>query len=262
MRRALWLSIAVLNLLAGPLQQTAAAAEVKVVSAGAMRAVLQELAPQFEKASGHKLTIEYGTAGKVEEKIAADKPIDVAILTKPRVDKLVRAAKLVSGTTATLASAPLGLAVKKGAPKPDISSVGAFKKTLLSAKSIAYVDPATGATTGIHLAKVMEKLGIANELKAKTKLVSAAPGQGSPRAGEAIVRGDAQIAMQPISELKEVDGIEVVGPLPAELQSPDTVYVAASPMISEQPIAAKALIDFLASPAAKAVYKAKGMEPG
>ena len=263
MRRMVWLSVAVLSLLTGPLLGQAVAAELKVLSAGAMRAVLQELAPAFEKSSGHKLVIEYATAGKVEEKVTAgEDAIDVAILSKPRADKLVRVAKLVGGTATTLASAPIGLAVKKGAPKPDISSVEAFKKSLLAAKSIAYTDPASGATSGTHLAQIIDKLGIANELKPKIKLVSPPAGQGSARAGEFVQRGEAEIAMQPISELKEVDGIEVVGALPAELQSPDLVYVAASPFFSEQPIAAKALIDYLAGPAAKSVYQAKGMEPG
>jgi molybdate transport system substrate-binding protein len=241
---------------------SAEAAELKVLSAGAMRAALQELAPAFEKSSGHKLAIEYATAGKVEEKVVADEAIDVVILTKPRVDKLVGRAKLVGGTTAVLARAPIGLAVKKGAPRPDISSVEAFKRTLLNAKSIAFLDPASGGTSGIHLAQVLEKLGIAAELKPKIRLVSSPPGQASPRVGDVVQRGEAEIALQPISELKEVEGIDVVGPLPAELQSPDLVYVAASPPFSEQPLPAKVLIDFLAGPSAKPVYKAKGMEPG
>ena len=249
-------------LFAGPLLGRANAAELKVLSAGAMRAVLQQLAPAFEKSSGHKLSIEYATAGGVEQKVAADEAIDVAILSKPRADKLVRVAKLVGGTATTLASVPIGLAVKKGAAKPDIGSVEAFKKSLLAAKSIAYTDPASGATSGIHMAQVFEKLGIAAEVKPKTRLVSASAGQGSPRVGETVAKGEAELGIQPISELMEVEGIDVVGPLPAELQSPDLVYVAASPYVSEQPIAAKALIDFLAGPSAKAVYKAKGMEPG
>jgi molybdate transport system substrate-binding protein len=252
----------VLAMLAGLSTGPADAAELKVLSAGSMRAVLQELGPAFEKSSGHKLSIEYATAGKVEEKVTADDTIDVAILSKPRADKLVRVAKLVGGTATTLASVPIGLAVKKGAPKPDISSVDAFKKALLNAKSIAYVDPASGATSGIHLAQALEKLGIAAELKPKLRLVSATAGQDSPRVGDAIARGEAEIGMQPISELMEVQGIDVVGPLPAELQSPDLVYVAGSPAVCEQPLAAKALIDFLAGPSASAVYKAKGMQPG
>jgi molybdate transport system substrate-binding protein len=234
---------AILVLLAGLPAGAARAAEIKVLCSGAMRAVLEQLAPAFEKSSGHKLTIEYATAGKVEETVAADEAIDVAILTKPRVDKLVRAAKLVGGTTTVLARVPIGLAVKTGAPHPDISSVEAFKRALLNAKSIAYIDPASGATSGIHLAHALEKLGITAELKSKIRLVSPPAGQSSPRVGE-------------------VDGIDIVGPLPAELQSPDLIYIAGSPAASEQPLPAKALIDFLAAPAAALVYKTKGMEPG
>jgi molybdate transport system substrate-binding protein len=112
------------------------------------------------------------------------------------------------------------------------------------------------------MAQVMEKLGLANELKPKTRLVSASAGQQSPRVGDVVAKGEAEFGLQPISELKEVAGVDVVGPIPTELQSPDLIYAAGSPFFSEQPIAAKQLIDFLASPPAKAVYKAKGMEPG
>lgn len=259
--RAIRLLVAAAAVLTGFAIADARAAELKVLSAGAMRGPLQELAPVFEKESGHQLRIEYATAGGVEQKVAADDEIDVAILTQPRLNKLVNSAKIVSGTVKPLAKAEIGLAVKKGAPKPDISSVDAVKKALLSAKSIAYIDPATGATTGTFLAQQFEKLGIAAELKPKTKLVSG-QGQASARAGEAIVRGEAEIAMQPISELMEVPGIEVVGPLPAELQTPDTAYAGGALFASEQPIAAKALIDFLAGAKAKEVYKAKGLQPG
>ena len=237
------------------------AAEIKVLCSGAMRGVLQQLAPAFEKSSEHELVIEYAMAGKVEEKVAADDAIDVAILTKPRADKLVRAAKLVDGTATVLARVPIGLAVKKGAAWPDISSFEAFKRALLNAKSIAYVDPASGGTSGIFLAQALEKLGIADALKSKIHLVAPSAGQNSPRVGEIVERGEAEIGIQPISALMEVAGIDVVGPLPAELQSPDLVYVAGSPAASEQPLAAKALIEFLTAPSAAPVYKANGMEP-
>ena len=252
---------AILALLAGLCAEAAAAAEIKVLCAGAMRGVMQQLAPDFQKSSGDQLVIEYATAGKVEEKVAADEAIDVAILTKPRAEKLVRAAKLVGGTTTVLARVPIGLAVKKGAPHPDISSVEAFKHTLLDARSIAYVDPASGGTSGIHMAQMLEKLGIAAELKSKIRLVAPSAGQSSPRVGEVVERGEAEIGIQPISELMEVPGIDVVGALPADLQSADLVYMAGSPATSEQPLAAKALIDFLAAPSAAPVYKANGMEP-
>jgi molybdate transport system substrate-binding protein len=251
----------ILALLTGLSARAASAAEIKVVCSGAMRAVLQQLAPAFEKSSGDKLVIEYATAGKVEQKVAADEAIDVAILTKPRADRLVRAAKLVGGTTTVLARVPIGLAVKSGAPHPDISSVEAVKRTLLDAKSIAYVDPASGGTSGIILAQALEKLGIAAELKSKVRLVSPTAGQSSPRVGEIVQRGEAEIGIQPISELMEVAGIDVVGPLPADLQSPDLVYIAGSPAASEQPLPAKSLIDFLTAPAAARVYKANGMDP-
>ena len=239
----------------------AAAADLKVACGGAMRAVLQELGPAFEKQSGNKLRVEYATAAKVEEMAASETPPDVAILTKPRADKLVRSAKLAGGSVMTLAQVAIGLAVKKGAPKPDIGTVDAFKRTLTNAKSIAYIDPAAGGTSGIHLAQVLDKLGLANELKSKIHLVSPQPGQNSARVADLGARGDVEIGMQPISELKEVDGVDVVGPIPAELQSPDLVYVAGASNLSEQPLAAKALIDFLAGAKAKEVYKAKGMEP-
>ena len=151
--------------------------------------------------------------------------------------------------------------MKKGAPKPDISSVAAVKKALLEAKSVAYADPAAGATSGAFLAQAFEKLGIAAELKPKTRLIQGSPAQG-PRVAEAVAHGEAEIGLQPISELMGVDGVEIVGPLPRELQSPDLVYVGGTPYVSEQPIAGKALIDFLAGPKAAAVYKAKGLQPG
>jgi molybdate transport system substrate-binding protein len=175
---------------------------------------------------------------------------DVAILTKSRAEKLVRAAKLVGGTTTVLARVAVGLAVEKGARHPDISSVEAVKRTLLNAKSIAYVDPASGGTSGIFLARALNKLGIATELKLKIRLVSPPAGQSSPRVGELVQRGEAEIGIQPISELLEVSGIEIVGPLPADLQIPALVYVAGSPNLSRQPLQAKALVDFLASPVA------------
>ena len=249
-------------LLVGLAAGAAGAAEIKVVCAGAMRGVLQQLAPAFEKASGDRLVIEYATAGKVEETVVGSGAVDVAILTKPRAEKLVHAGKLAAGATDLLASVPIGLAVKKGAPRPDISSVEAVKRALLDAKSIAYVDPASGGTSGIFLAQALEKLGIASALKSKIRLVSAPAGQSSPRVGEVVERGAAEIGIQPISELMEVPGIDVVGPLPAALQSPDLVYMAGLLTRSAQPLPAKALIDFLASPAAAPVYRAKGMQPG
>jgi molybdate transport system substrate-binding protein len=247
------------SLAASVLAAESSAAELNVLSAGAIRGVLQELAPAFEAASGHKLKIEYATPNVIEQKVAADEAIDVAILTKPRIDKLVGQAKIVGGTATTLARAQIGLAVKKGAARPDITSVASVKNAFLNAKSVAYPDPASGLTSE---SQVIEKLGIAAELKPKTRLVPAGGAQGPVNVGEVVLRGEAEIGIQLIPLLMEVEGIDIVGPLPAELQSPAPVYAAGSPFFSEQPIAAKALIDFLADPKAAPVYKAKGLQPG
>ena len=253
--------LAVAALLAGLSSGGAGAAELKVLSAVAFRPALQELAPAFEKSSGHKLVIGYDTAGKVSDKVAGDDAIDVAILTKPLFDKQVRAAKMVGGTTTQLAQQLIGLAVKKGAPKPDIGSVEAFKKTLLGAKSIAYGDPAAGGAASIHMAQTLEKLGVAAELKPKTKLLAPATSQGSSPVSDALQRGDAEIGIMPLSLLMEAQGIDIVGPLPAEVQSTDLTFFAGTPWTCEQPLEAKAFIDFLAGPAAKEVYKKKGLTP-
>jgi molybdate transport system substrate-binding protein len=155
----------------------------------------------------------------------------------------------------------LALAVKKGAPKPDISSVEAFKKTLVSAKAIAHGDPAQGGAASQHVAQMLEKLGIA-ELKGKTKLFAPAGGKGFPEvAAEMLQKGESDIALLPISELQRVQGIDIVGPLPAELQSPDLTFFAGTPWSCEHPLEAKAFVDFLRSDQAKEVYKAKGLEP-
>jgi molybdate transport system substrate-binding protein len=259
--RAIGLLAGGLALVTGIWAAEAGAVELKVLSAGPMRAALQELAPAFEAASGNKLKIEYATAGDIEKKVAADDEIDVVILTKPRVDKLVSAAKIVGGSTQTLGRGQIGLAVKKGTAKPDISSIEAIKKALLNTKSVAYPDPASGAATGPVLAQAFEKAGIASELKPKTRLIDVSAPQG-PRIGEAVARGEAEIGLEVLSLLMGIEGIEIAGPLPAEFQGPDLVYVAGAPYVSEQPIAAKAFIDFLADPKAAAVYKAKGLQPG
>lgn len=240
----------------------ASAAELKVLCAGAMRAALQQLAPAFEKSSKQKLTIEYAPVGKVAAMITADQPFDVAILTKPLFDKQVKAATLVGGDSAVLAHGLIGVAVRQGAAKPDIGTVEAFKQALLGAKSIAYIDPKSGGASGVRVAQVVEKLGIAAQLKAKTRLVESRAGQaGLHEVGEAVQRGEAQIGMQPISELKGVPGIDIVGPLPSELQSPDLTFVAAMSNFSAQPDAAMTFIQFLKSPAAKAAYQEAGLEP-
>jgi molybdate transport system substrate-binding protein len=238
----------------------ALAGDITVLSAGAMRSVVQALAAPFEQASGNHLVFTFGTAGDVEKRLADGEVFDVAVATKPRLAKLEAAGTITTGSVVVVGRSPIALAVKQGAPKPDIGSVDAFKKTLLAAASIAYTDPASGGTSGIHLAQVLERLGLAAELTPKIRRITGSAGH-PPSVGDAVAGGKAEIGMQPISELMTSAGIDIVGPLPADLQSPDLVYVAGVTAASKEPQAAKALVDFLTGPAAVPVVKAKGLEP-
>jgi molybdate transport system substrate-binding protein len=238
----------------------AQAADIKVLSAGALRPLMQELAPDFEKASGNHLVLDFATAGGVEQRIAAGEPVDVAILTEPRIKTLEGDGKIAKESIALIGRAAIGLAVKKGVPHPDIGSVAGFRRTLLIARSIAYTDPASGGTSGIDIAKIFERLGIAGDLKAKLRPISGSAGE-PPSVGGAVALGVAEIGLQPISELMGTPGIEIVGRLPAELQSPDLVYFAGIPAASAQPAPAKALVDFLAGFEAAPIIKSKGLEP-
>jgi molybdate transport system substrate-binding protein len=228
-----------------------------------MLGAVRELAGTFETSSGRKLVIEYATVGKIADRVAGDDPIDVAILTEPFFVKLVRTGKMIGSTTGQLARVPIGLAVRQGAPNPDIASVEAFKKTLLDAKFITYSDPRTGDAAGVHMAKVIETLALTGELEPKTRLISPPSGQsGAQFLTGLFQRNETEVAIAPISVLLETRGGEIVGPIPAELQAPDLVYFAGTPWTCRQPVEAKAFIAFLMGGSAKAVYRAKGMDPG
>jgi molybdate transport system substrate-binding protein len=242
---------------------SAEAVELKVLSGGAMRAALHELARTFENATGHRLVIEYGTVVKVVEQVEGGDLVDVVIVTRPLLDGLVGTGKLVGGTQAPLARVPIGLAVRAGAPKPDIRTVAAWQKALLNASVITYGDPVMGDAAGVHVARVLEKFGLAEALRPKTRLISPASGQsGAQYLTGLFQRGETEIAMAPISVLSETQGIDIVGLLATELQSPDLVFLAAILSTSRYSAEAKALIDFLVSAPARSVYQAKGMEPG
>jgi molybdate transport system substrate-binding protein len=238
----------------------AQAADIHVLSAGALRPLLQELAPGFEQRSGNHLVLDFATAGGIEQRIEAGDAVDVAILTEPRIKKLEGEGKIARDSIALIGRAKIGLAVKKGMPRPDIGSVDAFKRTLLAAKSIAYTDPASGGTSGIHMAKVFEEFGLAAELKPKLRPIAGNAG-APPSVGGAVALDVAEIGLQPISELLGTPGIDIVGPIPAELQSPDLVYFAGVPTASAQPGPARALIDFLAGFEAVPIIKSRGLEP-
>ena len=231
------------------------AAEIKVYSTIGVQAALEELAPKFEKATGHKLTITWGTAALLVNRVQAGESADLYVLVKQSHDTLVKENKATARPDALFASSGMAMVVKKGAPKPDISTPEAFKQTLLKAKSIAYSNPASGGASGVYLAKLLERMGIAEEMKAKTKFP---PPSGN--AANLVVSGEAELAVQQEPEVMAVSGVDMVGPLPADLNN-ITLYTAGTGTGSQQKEAANALIKFLHTPEAAAVFKARGLTP-
>ena len=230
-----------------------AAAEIKVLTAGAFKQVLLALVPDFEKQTGHKVTVENDTVGALTKRIEGGEAFDLAVLTLAAVNALSDKAKFVAGSRTNLARVGVGVVVKDGTPQPDIGSVEAFKRALLAAKSVAYIDPAAGCSSGIYVSGLLDKLGIAAEVKPKAKLI---PGGA---VAEHIARGEAELGIHQISEILPVKGVTLVGPLPAEIQN-YTVYAAGIGAGAKDAEAAKALINALTGPAAAAVLKSKGME--
>jgi molybdate transport system substrate-binding protein len=228
------------------------AAEIKIISSNALKTVLQELAPAFEKATEHKLVFTWGAAAPLKAQIERGEAFDLAVLTAAGIDDLIKQGKLVAATRANLATSGAGVAVRKGAPKPDIGTVEAFKRALLNAKSVAYVEQ---GGTGIYLKALLPRLGIADALKDKLKLL---PPENP--AAHAVANGEAEIGMTQISEILPYAGAELVGPFPAEIQL-TTAFATAVGTNAKEPEPAKAFIKFLAAPAAAAVFKAKGLDP-
>jgi molybdate transport system substrate-binding protein len=233
------------------------AAEIKVLSAVAMKAAFDDLAREFERTSGHKVTVSYATAGVLRKRIQDGEFGDMTILPRPVFEALVTQAQIDPGSSAVFARSTVGVSVRSGAPKPDISSADAVRRSMLAAKSVVYADPAQGGASGIHFAKVLERLGIVEEMRPKTKLVPVAG------AAEVVAKGEAEIAVSQTIDLLRVAGTDYVGPLPPELQNTsDFVFLAGILTGAKQAEAVKALIQFLQSPGAAGVVKAKGLEPG
>jgi molybdate transport system substrate-binding protein len=229
------------------------AAEIKVLVSNALKSTMEELAPQFEKSSENKLVMTFGAAAEIKTSIEKGAALDVAILTTAVTDDLIKEGKLTAAGRADIARSGAGVAARKGAPKPDISTTEAFKHALLEAKSIAYVE--AGATAP-YIKSLFERLGIADQIKSKLK-----PQPTSNPAAQAVANGEAELGITQISEILPYAGADLVGPLPAEVQL-YTVYPAAIAAGTKEPDAAKALIKFLTAPAAIAVLKAKGLNPG
>jgi molybdate transport system substrate-binding protein len=247
------LALAIVVMAAGA-PRGAAAAEIKVLTAGAFKQVLLALVPDFEKATGHKVTVENDTVGALSKRIEGGEAFDLAVLTPAAVKDLSSKGKFVAGSAQSLARVGVGVVVREGAPKPDIGSVDAFKQALRAAKSVAYIDPAAGGSSGIYVAGLLDKLGLAAEVKPKAKLIHGGA------VAEHIAKGEAELGIHQISEILPVKGITLVGPLPAEIQN-YTVYAAGLGANAKESEAAKALLKALSGTAAAAVLKAKGMEP-
>jgi molybdate transport system substrate-binding protein len=234
------------------------AAEIKVLTTRAMNHVLTELAGAFQRASEHKITLILAPPNEIERRIVEGEIVDVVMSGSAAVDNLVQQGKIARGDQLILARVGIGVAVRAGAPKPDISSIESFRRTLLAAKSIVYTDPAVGGASGIHFEKVLDRLGIAKEIKAKSILNARA---ATTPSAEIVARGEAELGIQLISEIVSVPGAELLGPLPGELQAFNVIR-AGIVTAAREPDAAKALFRFLTSPAAAGVIKATGMEPG
>ena len=234
-----------------------ATTDIKVISGGAFKQVLNALAAQYEKTSGSKLDLTYRTVGQHLKLIeSGEESFDVAVLTLDAIDRLIKDGKVVAGSRADLARTGVGVVVRAGAPLPDISSVDAFKRTLMAAKSVAYIDPAAGGSSGIYVGKLLERLGIAKDVNAKAKLIHGGA------VADHIADGEAEIGIHQISEILEVKGAVLVGPLPADIQN-FTVYSAGVGTAAKDGAqdAASALVKFLAGSHAGPIIKAKGMEP-
>jgi len=237
----------------GATATNARAAELKVMSTVALTPTLDELAPKFE-ASGNHLTIVYSTIANLKKKIDAGETADVFILSHPVLDDLQSQGKVAKGSVADLGTSYVAVGVRAGAPLPDISTPEKLKAALLATKSISYADPAKGGASGIHMAKVIDRLGLAEQMKPKTVLV---PGAES---GELVAKGEAEMAVAQASEIAAVPGTQVVGPLPGDFNSKIT-FSAGVGATAKDPAAAKALIELLTGPTGKAVLKSKGMDP-
>jgi molybdate transport system substrate-binding protein len=239
--------------LIGMTAASARAAEIKVLASNGVKAALEELAPAFERETGNKLSITFGLAAALKRQIEAGEAFDLAILTSAGIDDLAKQGKVDGGSRAAIARSGVGIGIKQGGPRPDIGTPDALKRTLLAAKSISW---AKEGQSGIYFAGLLERIGIADQMK--PKVVPAASGV---EVGKLVAGGYVEFGVILVNELMASPGVEVLGPLPPELQN-YTAFHAGAGVGSKDPSAAKALIRFLTTPSAGAVFKAKGQEPG
>ncbi|HEV3331280.1 MAG TPA: molybdate ABC transporter substrate-binding protein [Bryobacteraceae bacterium] len=231
-----------------------AQSEVTLIAPGGIRAAVEQLIPGFEKKSGHKVKATFGSGLGTKQQVTRGEAFDVPIV-QPPYPEVVASGNVITNSAKPLASVAVGIAVRQGAPKPDISTPDAVKRTLLAAKSVSYPNSAGGAAAGVSFEETLKKLGIAEQIEPRLKRA-----QGGANAMAMVAKGEAEIGLTFLSEMGE-PGIDVVGALPKEISTPTTLvgFVSAH---AKDPAAAKALLDYLSSPEAAAVYKAQRMQPG
>jgi len=232
--------------------------EIRVLSTTAMKTSLDELAPDFERATGNKLSFSFGPSARIAKMVAEGEQTDVAIVADEGHAELTRQGKLVPDIRADIAKSAMALAVQKGAAKPDISTAEKFKAALLAAKSLGMSNPVGGGQSGANLVKIFDKLGIAEAMKARSVY---GPGGPAGLIGNFLVRREVEIGIQQLPELMAVPGIDIVGPLPSDIQSM-TVFSVGLSTSAQNGDGAKKLIHFLTTPKAAAVMKSKGLETG
>ncbi|HEY0185438.1 MAG TPA: substrate-binding domain-containing protein [Rhodopila sp.] len=237
-------------LLAAP----ASAAELTVLSAGAISSVARTLTPAFEAETGNTVVLRNDTVGALRRRIAAGEAFDVVLMSPQGLDELAASGKIVPDSGIRLARVGIGVGIRSGSPVPDISTVAAFKTAMLRARKVAYIDPASGGSSGIYLAKLFQTLGIAEAMASNAVLVNGG------LAATAVQDGRADIVLQQTSEVIGVPGITLVGPLPAEIQN-QTIYAGAIAAASAAPDASRAFLAAMIGPAAAPVLAAKGMTP-
>jgi molybdate transport system substrate-binding protein len=229
-----------------------AAADIVALSAGPLRSALTELLPLFEKSSGHKVTVEYATVEPLVGRVLKGAMADVLIVTKQPISSLQHEGKVLSGSDKDIARVGMGVEVRRGASKPDISSIESFRRAMLAAGSIAYIDPTT-APGGAYIAALFERIGIASDVRSKTKFY------GPSGTEAAVAAGEVEIGLSQVTIIAATPGVELVGPLPAEIQN-FLQFTAGILVSNREPDAARMLIEFLSSPTAVSIMKLKGFE--
>lgn len=246
-----WAAVLVVGDL-GAQQQPAPPDQIRVLSSNGVRAVFEELLPRFERANGRRVVTEFGTTASIRQRIEKGDAFDVVIVTSEVIDDLIKTGIAARATRADLARSGIGVGIRKGTPRPDIRTPGALREALLGSKALTY---AQDGASRVHIERMLERLGIAESMKPRIALT-----QGSARGLANVAAGQGDLAMTLISEILPVEGVELLGPLPDELQS-YVSFAAAVSVHADSAEAGAALIAFLRAPSAAAIYRAKGMEP-